>query len=86
MIVVNDSYKYTPLDRNKAWDDYNAEQQAHIVEDWNLNGRDKNDDLFPFISEVIRSKGNPTARKQSLATLRNHLYLPAPPKYLRIAS
>ncbi|MEP6539951.1 MAG: hypothetical protein ABJF23_31785, partial [Bryobacteraceae bacterium] len=67
------------LDKDKAWDDYNAEQQAHIVEDWNNHGRNKNDDLYPFISEVIRSHGDPTARKQSLKELKKHLYTPPPP-------
>ncbi len=83
------AYEYTPLDQDKAWDDYNAEQQAHIVEDWNY-ARDKSSDLFPFISEVIRSHGDPTARKESLKELRSHLYIPPPPPpnptFIRVAS
>ena len=83
------AYDYTPLDDSKAWDDYNAEQQAHIVEDWNYR-RDKSSELFPFISEVIRSHGDPTARKQSLKELRSHLYTPPPPPpsptFIRVAS
>lgn len=85
-VVTNPAYEYTPLDHGKAWDDYNAEQQAHIVEDWNYE-RDKRSDLFPFISEVIRSHGDPKARKQSLQELRSHLYIPAPsPTHIRVAS
>ncbi len=78
VVVVHDAYEYAPLDHDKAWDDYNAEQQAHIVEDWNLHGRSQSDDLFPFISEVIRSHGDPRARGQSLAELRRQLYIPTP--------
>ena len=79
VVVVNDAYEYAPLDPSKSWDDYNAEQQAHIVEDWNLHGRRQNDPLFPFVSEVIRSNGDPSARAESLAGLKRHLYLPPPP-------
>ena len=73
--VTHDAYEYRPLDRSKSWNDYNAEQQAHIVEDWNYS-RAKNNELYPFISEVIRSHGDPKARSQSLNELRSHLYLP----------
>jgi hypothetical protein len=80
--VTHDAYEYRPLDSSKSWDDYNAEQQAHIVEDWNYR-RDKNNELYPFISEVIHSHGDPKARGQSLDELRSHLYFPdsknAPP-------
>jgi hypothetical protein len=84
-VVTNPAYEYTPLDHDKTWDDYNAEQQAHIVEDWNYE-RDKRNDLFPFISEVIRSHGDPKARTESLKELRSHLYIPTPPTHIEVAS
>jgi len=90
VIVNNDAYEYRPLDHSKSWNDYNAEQQAHIVEDWNNKGRNKSDDLYPFITEVIRSNGDPKASKQSLAELKKHLYFPPPappnPTFITVAS
>lgn len=70
--VVNEAYEYRPLDRSKSWDDYNPEQQAHIVEVWNYD-RAQNDELYPFIAEVIRSNGKRKARGLSLDELRSHL-------------
>lgn len=66
-------YDFTPGD---PWDDYNAEQQATIVEKWHSRGRDKSDELYPYITEVIWSRGDESRRKMSLAELRNTLYTP----------
>jgi hypothetical protein len=37
-----------------AWSDYNAEQQANIVETWYKEGMDESSDLFQFISDNVR--------------------------------
>ena len=68
-------YNFTPGD---PWDDYNAEQQATIVEKWHKHGRDKNDELYPYITEIIWSHGDKSRRKMSLAELKNTLYTPPP--------
>jgi len=49
--VDKDAYNYTA---GQAWDDYGAEQQAHIVEDWYHNGCLSSDPLFPYIRDNIR--------------------------------
>ena len=69
-------YDFTAGD---PWDDYNAEQQASIVEKWHKRGQTKSDELYPYITEVIWSHGDPTRRKMSLAELKNTLYTPPPP-------
>jgi len=63
-----DAYGYRPLDHSKSWDDYNSEQQAHIVEDWNWK-RDVNSELYPFIAGVIRRQGAKRGRSASLDEL-----------------
>ena len=53
-------------DRNKAydyklgaaWDDYNVEQQALIVQDWYLNGMREDDERFTYIANHIRAGKN----------------------------
>ena len=35
------------------WSDYNVEQQAHIVEDWFVNG-EKDDSLYPYVRDYVR--------------------------------
>jgi hypothetical protein len=52
IIVVNDAYEYTP---GKAWNSYNVEQQAHIVEDWYREGHSPTHTLFPYIQMVVRA-------------------------------
>jgi hypothetical protein len=70
----DDAYQYEP---GKPWDSYNAEQQAHIVQDWYVLGLndDPNDPLFPYIRDVIRTKRidpNDDAWKESdAATFQN---------------
>lgn len=60
------------------WDDYNTEQQATIVERWHSRGRKKDDELYPYITEVIWSRGDASRRKMSLVELKNTLYTPPP--------
>jgi hypothetical protein len=52
-ITGDDAYKYTP---GKAWDAYNAEEQASIVEDWFKQGMSTTDNLFPYIKDTIWKK------------------------------
>lgn len=49
---VAGTYDFTP---GKAWDDYDVEQQASIVEQWFHNGGKKTDPLYPYIRLVIRA-------------------------------
>ena len=41
----------------KAWQDYDVEQQASIVEKWFANGKKDTDELFPYVHLVVRSAG-----------------------------
>src|SRR5262249_1869119 len=45
--------------RGKPWKEYNVEQQAHVVETWNNERKDRgeNDELFPYIHYIIRQEG-----------------------------
>ena len=45
--------------RGAPWKEYNVEQQAHIVETWNEERKDRgeNDELFPYIHYIIRKEG-----------------------------
>jgi hypothetical protein len=47
-------YDYT-VDPSDAWDDFNVEQQAHLVEDWFEAGMSTTDDRFVFIEKIIRA-------------------------------
>ena len=49
-------YEFT---RGAPWKEYNVEQQAHIVETWNEERKDRgeNDELFPYIHYIIRREG-----------------------------
>jgi hypothetical protein len=47
-----DAYAYSP---GEPWDDYNVEQQAHIVQDWFVRGQSDTDSLFPYIRDAIRA-------------------------------
>jgi hypothetical protein len=50
----DNAYEYQA---GSAWDSYNAEQQAHIVQDWYVEeGTDGADQLYPYIRDVIRTK------------------------------
>jgi len=71
------SYEFTPGD---AWDDYNAEQQASIVEKWHKRGRKKTDELYPYIVRIIWGGGNPRLTGLKLAELaEGTVILPDPP-------
>jgi hypothetical protein len=47
-------YNYT-IGALDAWDDYNVEQQAQLVEDWFSGGMSTTDDRFVFIEKIIRA-------------------------------
>jgi outer membrane protein OmpA-like peptidoglycan-associated protein len=53
---IGAGYSFT---RGAPWKDYNVEQQAHIVETWNEERKDRgeNDELFPYIHYIIRQEG-----------------------------
>jgi hypothetical protein len=44
-------YEYKSGD---TWDSYNVEQQAHLVEDWYMEGKKKTDSRFIYIDKIIR--------------------------------
>ena len=70
-------YDFTAGD---PWDDYNAEQQASIVEKWHKRGQSKHDELYPYIVKIIWSGGNPRLTKLSLKELAADIYIaPDPP-------
>lgn len=47
-------YGYT-LEDSDAWDDFNVEQQASIVENWFKNGTmSLIDERYPFIEKIIK--------------------------------
>ncbi len=48
---IGSGYSYTAGD---PWSDYNFEQQAQIVEDWNERSQNEEDSLFPYINYIIR--------------------------------
>ena len=47
-------YGYTP---GQPWSQYNAEQQASIVDDWFDNGMETSDERWPYIRDHIRKPG-----------------------------
>lgn len=51
----NIAYHYKP---GHAWDSYNVEQQALIVQHWFANGMKTDDELYPYIVENIRAGRN----------------------------
>lgn len=46
------AYDFTP---GEAWDSYNVEQQANIVERWFARGMNEDDPLYVYIAEHIRA-------------------------------
>jgi hypothetical protein len=46
------AYDYNPLGR--PWGAYNAEQQAHLVEDWFGSGEPTSGPLWPYIRDYVR--------------------------------
>lgn len=40
----------------KSWGEFNAEQQAMIVENWYVGGRSESDDAFTYIKDNIRAR------------------------------
>lgn len=58
-VLSDDAYDYDKRDLKEEWDDYGAEQQAQIVEDWFADGMktDKNVDLrFYYVKKFIRGE------------------------------
>ena len=51
----NRAYDYKP---GKAWDDYNVEQQALLVQDWYRNGMREDDERYTYIANHIRAGKN----------------------------
>lgn len=51
----NRAYDYKP---GEAWDDYNVEQQALIVQDWYKNGMREDDERYTYIVNHIRAGRN----------------------------
>jgi hypothetical protein len=51
----NRAYDYEP---GGAWDSYNVEQQALIVQDWFRNGMRPDDERFTYIANNIRAGRN----------------------------
>ena len=49
----NRAYDYKP---GGAWEDYNVEQQALLVQDWYLNGMKEDDERFAYIAGHIRAR------------------------------
>jgi len=47
-------YSYT-VGPSDAWNDFNVEQQAQLVEDWFDGGMSMTDDRFVFIEKIIRA-------------------------------
>jgi hypothetical protein len=43
------------VEASDAWDDFNVEQQAHLVEVWFARGSSPTDDRFVFIEKIIRA-------------------------------
>ena len=41
---------------NRGWGEFNAEQQAMIVENWYVAGMSENDDAFTYIKDNIRAR------------------------------
>jgi outer membrane protein OmpA-like peptidoglycan-associated protein len=61
------SYSFTAGD---SWDSYNKEQQAEIVRIWHFRGNDPDDELYPYIVQVVQSGGVKQYRDMNLAELR----------------
>ena len=76
--VPGKGYHYT-LEESDAWDDFNVEQQASIVEHWFTRGMQINDDRFPFIAKIIK----PGITGGFWATIRDKLLIEMPLKELR---
>ena len=53
----------------KAWDDYNVEQQATIVENWYAGGMHTGADEYPYIEKILRKGGGP-GKSKSLVDLK----------------
>jgi outer membrane protein OmpA-like peptidoglycan-associated protein len=53
---IGAGYSFT---RGEPWESYNVEQQAHVVEKWSEERKDRgeNDELFPYIHYIIRQEG-----------------------------
>jgi len=51
----NRAYDYKP---GEAWDDYNVEQQALLVQDWFRNGMREDDERYTYIVNHIRAGKN----------------------------
>lgn len=60
--TLGDGYELTPS-LGEAWDDYNVEQQAKIVDTWYAEGMRANATEFPYIDKVVRRGGGVGASK-----------------------
>jgi hypothetical protein len=54
----DDAYDYLT---GAAWNDYNSEQQASIVEKWYAGGMAKSMPEFQYVEKVVRKRGVPNA-------------------------
>jgi hypothetical protein len=55
-----------------AWDSYNTEQQATIVEKWHGGGKRTDSELFPYIKFIVRQGGRPEIyRSMDLSELKS---------------
>jgi hypothetical protein len=54
LIVHGDRNKAYDFTAGQAWEDYNVEQQANIVESWFAKGMQSDSELYAYIAENIR--------------------------------
>jgi hypothetical protein len=64
--TLGDGYTVTA---GKAWNDYNVEQQATIVENWYAGGVHLGADEYPYIEKVVR-KGGGAGSSKTLTDLK----------------
>ena len=55
IVVHGDRNKAYDFTAGQAWEDYNVEQQANIVESWFAGGMQTDSDLYVYITENIRA-------------------------------
>ena len=58
--TLGDGYTVTA---GKAWNDFNVEQQATIVENWYAGGMHLDADEYPYIEKVVRKNGGAGSSK-----------------------
>ena len=67
---IKDGWGYG-FEAGDSWDSYGVEQQASIVEKWHHGGMKKDDELYPYIRLVVRTRGQSYARSLTLEELAN---------------